>query len=164
MRPSSTRSTLPPTSLPTIDVLLTSWLLRQEWMRPARPRRRCSGSRCSDTGSTRRRCGSRPSWATGCLAGRRTTTSRNRACRSRTGSCGTRGSPAGSDGLPVEDDGAGTADPVLAAEMRAGQLQVLTDGVGEGAPGLDPQLAVDAIHAQCDLDRVGHLAPFALAA
>ena len=57
---------------------------------------------------------------------------------------------AGAHGGPVPQDRAGTADAVLAAEVRAGKTQVVAEEVGERPPRLDLALVDDAVHGHPD--------------
>ena len=50
------------------------------------------------------------------------------------------------DGRAVEEDGAGAADAVLAAEMGAGEPDILAERVGEGPPRLDLDAVLLAVY------------------
>ena len=55
-------------------------------------------------------------------------------------------------GAAVDQHRAGAADAVLAAQMRAGQLQLLAQEVGEMLPRLDAPLQRLAVQGRFDLD------------
>ena len=63
-----------------------------------------------------------------------------------------------SDRRAVEDDRAGAADPVLAAEMGAGQPAILADRIGERLARLHPDRVALAVDRERDLARHGHRA------
>ena len=70
---------------------------------------------------------------------------------------------AGANGLVVDQHGAGTADAVLAADVRAGELQVMAEEVGEQQARLDFACERGAIDGQSDRDQAGHRATTAKA-
>src|SRR5262249_44585334 len=62
--------------------------------------------------------------------------------------------------LAVEQDGADAAVGGVAADVRAGQAQVLAQEVHEEQPGLDLELLGSAVHRHLDVvGRHGHLPP-----
>jgi hypothetical protein len=50
-----------------------------------------------------------------------------------------------SDRFSVQEHGAGSTDPVLATDVGPGQLQVLTEEIDQGPPGLDVALTLHSI-------------------
>ena len=62
---------------------------------------------------------------------------------------------AGTHRLAVEEHRAGTADPVLAADVSPGQPEVLTQEVGEERPGLGVPLAGLPVHPHADRQVMG---------
>src|SRR5215831_5523327 len=58
--------------------------------------------------------------------------------------------------LAVEKDRAGAADPVLAADMRAGQPQFLANEIDEQLARLAPPLAHLAVDGQANVNRLRH--------
>src|SRR6266481_3060283 len=64
---------------------------------------------------------------------------------------------AGTDGLTVEQDGACPADPVLAAQVRDGQIEVFSQEVGERLAHLHHALVLLAVDGHPD--RPGHRGP-----
>jgi hypothetical protein len=65
---------------------------------------------------------------------------------------------AGAHRLVVDQHGAGTADAVLAAEMRAGEATILAQCVGQGAPRLDADRALITVHRERDVLFIAHCA------
>ena len=63
---------------------------------------------------------------------------------------------AGARRLIVEDHRAGAADPMLAADMRAGLPAIVTDRIDQGLARLDPDGVVATIDGQRDVDLVTH--------
>ena len=63
---------------------------------------------------------------------------------------------AGARRQPVQEDGAGAAHAVLAAEMGAGQAELVADEVGEGDAHLDLFLVALAVDGQRDRARLAH--------
>ncbi len=67
---------------------------------------------------------------------------------------------AGAYGLAVEQDGAGAADAVLAADMGAGQRQIVTQKIAEQQARFDKTLIFDAVHRERDVVIISvHRAP-----
>src|SRR4029077_12912372 len=64
---------------------------------------------------------------------------------------------AGAHRLPVEQDGARPAHPVLAAHVRAGEVEVFPQEIGQGRAHLHHALVLLAVHG--DPDRARHRAP-----
>src|ERR1700704_2766339 len=64
---------------------------------------------------------------------------------------------AGARREPVEQDGAGAADPVLAAEMGAGEAELVTYEIGERHADLDLLLVALAVDRQRDLSGLTHV-------
>ena len=54
------------------------------------------------------------------------------------------------DRLVVDEDGAGASDPVLAAEMGAGQAELLAQDVGQGVTGLDIDAMLSTVDGESD--------------
>ena len=65
---------------------------------------------------------------------------------------------AGARAVAVEEDGARAAHPVLAADVGAGEAEVLAQEVGEEAPGLDLALEGRAVHGDADGPPPAHAA------
>ena len=63
---------------------------------------------------------------------------------------------AGADRGVVQDHRAGTADAVLAAQVRAGVAQVVAEHVGERPARLDDQVVVAAVDPQPDGVHISH--------
>src|SRR3954451_3513577 len=63
---------------------------------------------------------------------------------------------AGARRLALDEHGAGATDAVLAADVRAGEAEVVAQHVGERAPGLDHGLAADAVDGDRDEVRIAH--------
>ena len=63
---------------------------------------------------------------------------------------------AGARGAAVEQDGAGAADAVLAAEMRAGEAELVAQEIGERQAHLDLVLVALAVDRQRDLALLAH--------
>src|SRR6185312_3792671 len=61
---------------------------------------------------------------------------------------------AGAGREPIEQDGAGAAHAVFAADMRAGQADLVADEVREQQPWLDSPLVRSAVDRHVDLQRV----------
>ena len=70
---------------------------------------------------------------------------------------------AGPRAVAVEEDGARAAHPVLAADVGAGEAEVLAQEVGEEAPGLDLALEGRAVHGDADGPPPAHAPPFGTA-
>ena len=66
---------------------------------------------------------------------------------------------AGAHGLAVEQDGASAAHAVLAADVGAGQAEVLADEVAQKQPGFDRPLVGCAIDIDGDVHFFAHFAP-----
>ena len=66
---------------------------------------------------------------------------------------------AGARRAAVDQDGAGAADAVLAAEMRAGQPELVADEIGERPADLDLFLVALAVHGQRDFPLLAHGRP-----
>ena len=62
---------------------------------------------------------------------------------------------AGAHGSAVEDHRAGAADAVLAADMRAGEQQIVAQEIAEQQPRLDAAPVRRAVHRDGDVVRVG---------
>ena len=65
-------------------------------------------------------------------------------------------SEARADRDAVEADGAGAADAVLAADVRAGQPERVTQEVGEQQPRLDELAVAAAVDGDLDVDHAPH--------
>ena len=63
---------------------------------------------------------------------------------------------AGARRAAVEQDGAGAADAVLAAEMGAGQAELVAQEIGERHPHFDLFLVALAVDGQRDFSRLAH--------
>ena len=61
---------------------------------------------------------------------------------------------AGAHGRPIQQDRAGAADSVLAADVRAGQPEVVANAVGQQAAGRDARDHGCAVHGEADLVQV----------
>src|SRR5262249_30476168 len=61
---------------------------------------------------------------------------------------------AAADSLAVEKHGASTANPMLAANMRAGQPQMMAQAIGERQARLDRNLDFMAVDLEASLHRV----------
>ena len=58
--------------------------------------------------------------------------------------------------VAVEQDGAGAADAVLAAQMRAGEAELVAQEIGERPAYLDLFLVALAVDGQRDFPRLAH--------
>ena len=61
---------------------------------------------------------------------------------------------AGAYGFAVDDDRACAADPVLAADMRAGLSAIFTDRIDQRAARLDSDRMIAAVDGECDVGLV----------
>ena len=66
---------------------------------------------------------------------------------------------AGARGLAIEQDRARAADPVLAADVRAREAEVLAQEVHEELARLAAPLALDAVHPEAHSHRITHGRP-----
>src|SRR5579859_727334 len=62
-------------------------------------------------------------------------------------------SDASACGLPIDEHGAGAANTLLAAQMGAGEIQLVAQEVGEMGPRLDQFGGRPAIHAKLERDH-----------
>ena len=58
---------------------------------------------------------------------------------------------------PIDEHGAGSADPVLATEVRPGQLKIVAEHIGERLPWLDVRGIARPVDDQFDINPVAHL-------
>src|SRR5713226_8731872 len=65
---------------------------------------------------------------------------------------------AGAHRLVVDQHGAGAADAVLTAEMRAGEAAILAQCVGQAAPRLDADHALNTVYRERDVLFTAHCA------
>src|SRR6516165_3048376 len=63
---------------------------------------------------------------------------------------------AGACGEPVHQHCAGAADPVLTANVGAGERQVVAQHIGERAARFDGQFVLGAVHREPDRMNIGH--------